>query len=212
MQLSRGNWGKIKMISEAPATRRIPRGRQRREQLVCVAEKVFLEHGFADSTMQTIATRAGASKETLFAEIVDRCSQQISGPESALSRKAPPRRVLFELGCGLLRLMTQGETPSLLRLVIAEIPRTPELGAILYSKGPGVTLDRLTEYLRAATERGELRCRRPARAAKLFLGAVIANYRVLALINPPKTPIAESEIRDHVRGAVAMFLAYYARK
>ena len=54
-----------------------------------------------------------------------------------------------------------------------------------------MTLDRLTEYLRAATARGELRCRRPARAAKLFLGAVIANYRVLALINPPKTPIAE---------------------
>ncbi|HEY8137227.1 MAG TPA: TetR/AcrR family transcriptional regulator [Methylocystis sp.] len=189
---------------------------------MCVAEKVFLELGFADSTMQTIATRAGASKETLyrhfsskealFAEVIGRGAQQISGPESALSSKAPPRRVLFELGCGLLRLMTQGEAASLLRLVIAEIPRTPELGAILYAKGPGVTLDRLTEYLRAATERGELRCRRPARAAKLFLGAVIANYRVLALINPPKTPIAESEIRDHVRGAVTMFLAYYARE
>ena len=222
MQLSRGNRGKIKMNSDAPATRRIPRGRQRREQLVCVAEKVFLEHGFADSTMQTIATRAGASKETLyrhfaskealFAEIIGRCSQQISGPESALSSKAPPRRVLFELGCGLLRLMSQGEAMPLLRLVIAEIPRTPELGAILYAKGPGMTHDRLTEYLRAATERGELHCSRPARAAKLFLGAVIANYRVLALINPPKTPISESEIRDHVRGAVTMFLAYYARK
>ena len=189
------------MDSDAPATRRIPRGRQRREQLVCVAEKVFLEHGFADSTMQTIATRAGASKETLyrhfaskealFAEIIGRCSRQISGPESALSSKAPPRRVLFELGCGLLRLITDGEAMPLLRLVIAEVPRTPELGAILYASGPGMTLDRLTEYLRAATERGELHCRRPARAAKLFLGAVIANHRVLALINPPKTPIAE---------------------
>jgi AcrR family transcriptional regulator len=210
------------MISEAPAARRIPRGRQRREQLVCVAEKVFLEHGFADSTMQTIATRAGASKETLyrhfackealFAEVIGRRAQQIAGPESALSRKAPPRRVLFELGCGVLKLMTQGEVVPLLRLVIAETPRTPELGAILYAKGPGATLDRLTEYLRAATARGELDCRRPARAAKMFLGAVIANYRVLALINPPKKPIAETEIRDHVRGAVAMFLAYYARK
>ena len=210
------------MTSEDRCTKRIPRGRQRREQLVCVAEKVFLEHGFADSTMQTIATRAGASKETLyrhfaskealFAEIIGRGARQISGPESALSRKGPPRRVLFELGCDLLRLMTQGDAPCLLRLVIAEIPRSPELGAILYAMGPGATLDRLTEYLRAATERGELRCRRPARAAKLFLGAVVANFRMLALINPPKTPVTEPEIRDHVRGAVTMFLAYYARK
>jgi len=210
------------MTSEAPAARRVPRGRQRREQLVCVAERVFLEHGFTDSTMQTIASRAGASKETLyrhfackealFAEVIGRRAEQISGPESALSSDGPPRRVLFELGCGLLRLMTQGELVPLLRLVIAETPRTPELGAILYAKGPGATLDRLTDYLRAATARGALRCRHPARAAKLFLGAVIANYRVLSLIDPPKAPVGEAEIRDHVRGAVAMFLAYHARR
>jgi AcrR family transcriptional regulator len=149
------------MTSEAPAVRRVPRGRERREQLVRVAEEVFLVHGFADSTMQTIASRAGASKETLyrhfaskealFAEVVGRRAAQISGPESALSSKAPPRRVLFELGCGLLRLMTQGEVVPLLRLVIAESARTPELGAILYAKGPGATCDRLTDYLRAAT-------------------------------------------------------------
>jgi TetR/AcrR family transcriptional regulator, mexJK operon transcriptional repressor len=210
------------MTSEAPATRRIPRGRQRREQLVCVAEKVFLANGFSDTTMQMIATSAGASKETLYrhfaskeallAEVVGRRARRISGPESALSREAPPRRVLFELGCGLLRLMTEGDAVSLLRLVIAETPRTPQLGAIVYAEGPGVTLEALTKYLRAATARGELRCRRPERAAKLFIGAVVANYRVLSLINPPKTPLADSEIRDHVRGAVTMFLAYYARK
>jgi AcrR family transcriptional regulator len=189
---------------------------------VCVAEEAFLEHGFADTTMQTIASRAGASKETLyrhfsskealFAEVVGRRAQHIAGPESALSSTAPPRRVLFELGCGLLRLMTHGEAVPLLRLVIAESARTPELGAILYAKGPGATLERLTDYLRAATARGELNCRRPERAAKLFIGAVITNYRVQALINPPKTPVAEAEIRDHARGAVAMFLAYYSRR
>ncbi len=222
MQPARMNQGHAEMIVEASTVRRIPRGQQRREQLVSVAERVFLEHGFTDSTMQTIASRAGASKETLyrhfaskealFAEVIGRRAEQISGSESALSGDGPPRRVLFELGCNLLRLMTQGEVVSLLRLVIAETPRTPELGAILYAKGPGATLDRLTDYLRAATARGELRCRQAPRAAKLFLGAVIANYRVIGLIDPPKTPIGEAEIRNHVRGAVAMFLAYYGRR
>jgi len=92
MRLSRTNWGQIEMTSEAPAVRRVPRGRERREQLVRVAEEVFLVHGFADSTMQTIASRAGASKETLyrhfaskealFAEVVGRRAAQISGPRA----------------------------------------------------------------------------------------------------------------------------------
>ncbi|MGA8172390.1 MAG: TetR/AcrR family transcriptional regulator [Methylocystis sp.] len=215
-------WGQAEASVEACAARRVPRGPQRREQLVCVAEQVFLESGFAETTMQTIASRAGASKETLyrhfaskealFAEVVGRRAAQVSGSESALSLGGPPRRVLFELGCGVLTLMTQGEAVPLLRLVIAESTRTPELGAILYAKGPAATLNLLTDYLRGATQRGELRCRRPEQAARLFIGAVIANYRVRALIDPPKTPIGEKEIRAHVRAAVAMFLAYYARK
>ena len=157
------------MTSEAPAARRIPRGQQRREQLVCVAEQVFLEHGFTDSTMQTIASRAGASKETLyrhfackealFAEVIGRRAEQISGAESALSSDGPPRRVLFELGCGVLKLMTQGD-PVPCSASLSPRPRERQLGAI-YAKGPGATLERLTEYLRAATARGELRCTSP---------------------------------------------------
>ena len=208
------------MICEERAARRIPRGPRRREELVRVAEAVFLEHGFTESTMQLIASRAGASKETLyrhfanketlFAEVIRRRAALVSGPESALSRVGPPRRVLFSLGRGLLELMTQGEAVPLLRLVIAEAPKSPELGVILYENGPGRTLNRLADYLRAATVRGELRCRHPNQAAKLFVGAVITNYRIMNLIVHPTTPVGEAEIRAHVRGAVSMFLSRYA--
>lgn len=203
----------------APAIRRIPRGQQRRLQLVSVAEQVFLELGFSNSTMQTIASRAGASKETLyrhfaskqalFAEVVSRRAAQISGPESGFLSAGPPRAVLFSLGFNLVTRMTEGEAPALLRLAIAETSRSPELGVILYEKGPGTTQDRLTAYLRDATARGELRCEQPEQAARLFLGAVIANYRLISLINPARTKASEGEIRSHVHSAVGMFLSYY---
>jgi TetR/AcrR family transcriptional regulator, mexJK operon transcriptional repressor len=206
--------------AEFDSGRRVSRGDTRRRELADVAEQVFLQRGFSNTTMQMIASQAGGSKETLyrhfaskeslFAEIVSRKVARISGPESALARDGTPKQVLFELGHSLLSMMTKSDTSSLFRVVVAEAPRSPELAAIFYSHGPGVTLQRLTDYLRAATRRGDLHCHQPRRAAKLFLGAVVAQHHLHSLIGQPLTLVSEAEIRDHVRAAIAMFLARYS--
>jgi TetR/AcrR family transcriptional regulator, mexJK operon transcriptional repressor len=199
--------------------RRIPRGHERRCQIVVVAEEVFLEHGFSNSTMQQIATRAGASKETLyrhfanketlFAEVVSRKAAQISGPEAGFEQEGPPRQILFDLGLNLAKKMVQPEIVALLRLAIAETARNPTLGEILYERGPAATLNRLADYLRDATARGELNCPNALQAAKLFFGAVAANYRLIAMLNPPKPRPGEEELQAHVGAAVEMFLCCY---
>jgi TetR/AcrR family transcriptional repressor of mexJK operon len=209
----------LKPDGEPKPSRRVPRGDIRRMELADVAEQVFLERGFANTTMQMIASRAGGSKETLyrhfaskealFAEIVGRKAARISGPESALARDGTPEQILYELGHSLLSMMTKRDTSSLFRVVVGEAPRSPELAAIFYAHGPGVTLQRLTDYLRAATRRGDLHCEQPLRAAKLFLGAVIAQHHLYSLIGQPPTPLSETEIREHVRAAITMFLARY---
>src|ERR1700761_2198982 len=209
----------LKQDGEPKPARRVPRGDLRRRELADVAERVFLEKGFANTTMQMIASRAGgskealyrhfASKEALFAEIVGRKAARISGPESALARDGTPEQVLFEFGHSLLSMMTRSDTSSLFSVVVAEAPRSPELAAIFYANGPGVTLQRLTDYLRTASRRGDLHCQQPLRAAKLFLGAVVAQHHLYSLIGQPATPVSEAEIREHVRAAIAMFLARY---
>jgi TetR/AcrR family transcriptional regulator, mexJK operon transcriptional repressor len=209
----------LRQDGEPKPVRRVPRGDIRRMELADVAEHVFLERGFANTTMQMIASRAGGSKETLyrhfaskealFAEIVGRKAARISGPESALARDGTPEQVLFELGHSLLSMMTRSDTSLLFSVVVAEAPRSPELAAIFYAHGPGVTLRRLTDYLRAATRRGDLHCEQPLRAAKLFLGAVVAQHHLQSLIGQPPAPVPEVEIREHVRAAIAMFLARY---
>jgi len=188
-------------------------------ELAAIAERVFLMRGFSDTTMQMIASQAGGSKETLyrhfkskealFAEVVGRRAARISGPESALARDEVPEVALFDLGISLLRMMTRKDAASLFRIVVAEAPRAPKLGAIFYAQGPGATLERLTKYLRAAAGRGQLRCRDPLRAAKLFLGAVVAQHHLHSLIGQPHAAISEAEMRRHVREAVSMFLACY---
>jgi AcrR family transcriptional regulator len=223
VQTTPGAVSGMKVSSEAAIAgrRRVPRGNVRRRELAGVAEEVFLETGFADTTMQMIASRAGASKETLyrhfaskealFAEIMKERAITLAGPGSALGRHQAPRRALGELGLNLLRMMIYGKAPALFRVVVAETPRTAPLGALFYSAGPGAILDRLTEYLREETARGHLYCRRPGQAARLFLGAVIANHHLLVLVAPPEKPITDRDLQAHVRAAVALFLARYGK-
>jgi len=133
----------------------------------------------------------------------------ISGPHSALARDEEPEAALSGLGIGLMRLMMRSDTSSLLKIVVAEAPGSPQLAKVFYARGPGATLARLTDYLRVATGRGQLDCPQPLLAAKLFIGSVVAHHHLCALIGQPPAVLSESEMRKHVHAAVAMFLARY---
>jgi TetR/AcrR family transcriptional repressor of mexJK operon len=200
-------------------TRKVPRGDRRRVELVDVAEKMFLERGYAETTMQVIAEAAGASKETLyrhfeskellFAEIVGRKAQMISGPDTGITRGGSPEAVLSKLGTNLLRAISTGQSSFLFRTVVAEAVWTPELGDIFYERGPGLTVKRLTQYLAEASARGELHCDEPETAARLFLGAVVSQFHLCRLVQSSWKPPTAREITRHVNAAVSMFLAQF---
>jgi TetR/AcrR family transcriptional regulator, mexJK operon transcriptional repressor len=189
-------------------------------ELAGVAERLFLKHGFTETTMQMIASEAGGSKETLyrhfaskealFAELISARAAAIAGPQSALAGDDAPDKVLTELGLSLMHVISMRDSSSLLSIVVAETHRAPELAGIFYSRGPGATLERLTGYLRSATRRGQLRCPDPQRAAKLFLGAVISHHHLHSLIGQPAKAVTKVEMRRHVSAAVEMFLSHFA--
>ncbi len=119
-------------------------------ELAAVAERLFLKHGFAETTMQMIAWRPKRSKETLyrhfaskealFAELINARAVTVAGPQSALARDEPPETALLELGMSLMNLMMKGEAPSLFNIVLADARRAPDLAHIFYDQGPGATL------------------------------------------------------------------------
>ncbi len=209
-------------MRKTAAIRKVPRGERRRGELIDVAEKMFLEHGFADTTMQMIAQAAGASKETLyrhfenkeqlFAEIVSRKARLISGPDAPMTRGGRVETVLSELGVTLLRTILKGEGSFLFRTVVTEAARSPELGNLFYARGPGLTVERLTQYLTEATARGELDCEDPILAARLFLGAVVSQFHLRRLFQSAWKPPTEKEIGRHVEAAVSMFMAKFAAR
>jgi hypothetical protein len=109
-----------------------------------------------------------------------------------------------------MRLLMKSDTSSLLKIVVAEAPHSPQLAKVFYARGPGATLEKLTDYLRVATRRGQLDCPQPLLAAKLFIGSVVAQHHLYSLIGQPPAAPSDSEMRKHVHAAVMMFLARYA--
>jgi TetR/AcrR family transcriptional regulator, mexJK operon transcriptional repressor len=170
--------------------------------------------------MQIIAKEAGASKETLYrhfgskeelfsAVIRSRSARITGGNEGELSVEASPRDILFDLGLNLLRFLVSPNSLSLYRAIVTEIPREPELGRIFYTQGPARLLNQFARYLASATLCGKLCCPEPELAAKLFLGAIVANYQLRGLLSPDEDLFSDQKIRAHVNEAVNMFLARY---
>lgn len=210
----------IELADPASVCTPVRRGAKRRREIAAVAEQVFFENGFTDTTMQTIAVRAGASKETLyrhfgskeglFAEIVaSRAQDFLANLDENFERPGSVADVLRSLGRTLLQSMVCSDAISLCRTVVSESPRNPELGRIFFAGGPERVRTRLTEFLTAAATRNELSCSDPTLAARLFLGSVIGSYHLarLVLADPPIPP--PSQLEKHVDEAVVMFLRNY---
>ena len=199
----------------------VPRGEKRRREIAAVAEQVFFDQGFSDTTMQTIAARAGASKETLyrhfgskeglFAEIVEnRAKDFLDGLDENFERPGSVGDVLRDLGSRMLEAMVEKDAVSLCRTVVAEVSRNPELGYIFYARGPERVRNRITEFLGAAVDRGELACPDPALAARIFVGAIVSEYHLTRLVLETQPPLSRDQILAHVNETVAMLLERYA--
>ena len=198
----------------------VPRGEKRRREIAAVAERVFFEHGFGETTMQTIAAEAGASKETLyrhfgskeglFSEIVEsRANTFLEGLDENLQRPGTLKEALRTLGLRLLQAMVEREALCLYRTVVAENSRYPDLGRIFYEQGPERVKTGLAKYLEAAKGRGELRCEDCTLAATIFLGAVLSHYHTRALVFPQEASLTRAQVKTHVDEVVAMFVSCY---
>jgi TetR/AcrR family transcriptional regulator, mexJK operon transcriptional repressor len=124
----------------APQTR----SDKKRLQIRAAAKQLFLQHGFQSTTTDAIAAAAAVSKETLYryytnkqdlfldvlrsltvdcgfwVELLDRSTE----PKTRQEFRALLRTTLH----GLLETMMQPDYVAILRLIVAESPRFPELG------------------------------------------------------------------------------------
>ena len=201
-------------------SRREARKRDRQEMILEVAQRYFLDHGYAGTTMSRIAAALGGSKGTLwnhfpskdalFAAVLDRVARtyrarlsQILDPDAGLEE------VLLGACISLVGKVTSPEAIALQRLVISEGGRFPELSRIFFELAPRNTRALLAEFLEGAMRRGALRAADPLEAARALTALCMAGLHHQLLMGQISHVEPENIERD-AAFAVDLFLRAYA--
>jgi len=201
---------------------RVPRGEVRRGEIASIAERVFLKHGFAETTMRMVAVEAGASTETvyrhfgskdeMFIEVVGNRTRELRQRiETELEGTGPLPTVLEAVGTNLYVSMIMPEVSALACIIVGEVPRNPALGEAFYAMAPGRTLGKLTSYLTEARVRGDFVGDDPELAANMFIGLIIGKVLPVRLFIPHREDFSPAQMKRHVGEAVRIFLSVYYR-
>lgn len=145
------------------------------------------------------------SKESLFAAVVENLRKRIALPDAALEQDHDPALALGRYGRSHLAVIGSGPVLSLMRMILAESARVPEMSRAFYRAGPGEIILRLAAYLRQQDAAGRLRVPDPEQAAEQFLGMVVGITQMRRLLALPD----ESAIDRRIDEAVNTFMARY---
>lgn len=146
------------------------------------------------------------SKRDLFRAVTQRLYAGLLEADALLApADEAPETALPRLARAILKHLRQPEVRGLLRLVIAEQQRIPELAAEFQSAGKGPAVGLVERYFAGAHEHGRLVVADPLLAAQQFLGAVKESLFWPALIGLP-TSADENAV---INAATAMILRVY---
>jgi len=187
----------------------------RRHILLDAAEAVFLREGYAAANMDEIARNAGMSKRTLYqhfsskAELFEAVMTAALAPlriDSALVEDEPDiARALAGMLAACTRHLLAARQCELIRLVISEVHRSPELADAFHRAGPGRGADSLETRIAREARQGRLRVNDPHKAAEMLYGMALGAAHMKVLLGLREPP-GEAEIVQHINEAVTAFL------
>lgn len=211
----------MEMVRETPIiSRREARRNNRRDAILAVARRSFLEQGYAATSMSAIAATTGGSKATLwsyfsskaelFEAVLDRATLEFRQRLSMLLEPGGDLEATLHSFCmSFIERVTAPQAIALYRLVFSEAERFPEIGEIFYQRGPRSTHDLLGGFIASVIERGRLRDADPAEATKMLILLCMAGCHQQLLLGRISTVTPEM-IRADADAAIRVFLKTYA--
>jgi len=193
------------------------RGRARLAKILDAATELFLRVGYEQTSIDAILLQSGGSKSTLYAyfptkedlfrSVIDNVVDN-TDLGMALDVSSNARMVLFEFALNRQRVLLAPRHRAVLRLVIAERERFPDLAQIYYDRGPKRSGAQLITYLEALRNREVLAIDDAEEAAAFFIGMLFQHWhRHIYLMESPAP--SELAIRAHAERVVARFWAAY---
>ncbi|PGH53729.1 transcriptional regulator [Azospirillum palustre] len=193
------------------------RGSVKRDAVVEAATRAFLTHGYEASSMDAIAADANVSKRTvynhfpgkreLFQAVVSELYEGFRSEDgqSLLRHDQPPERALPAFLRSLLAHTGRPEVRGLLRLVIAEHQRFPELSQDYLEGGKSHAYALLDDYIAAQHARGRLNAPDPHVVATQLLGGMKEVLFWPTMLGLPVTADPETVIADSVAALIRAY-------
>ncbi|HEY8219006.1 MAG TPA: TetR/AcrR family transcriptional regulator [Methylobacter sp.] len=201
----------------------IKRGRPRkgeellsRDRLLDTAFSLFLEHGYGNLSLETIAREARVSMRTiysqfggkagLFGAVIRRCSDQfVTSLSEEYDLERSPEQALTFFAKQFLHSITRPDVVRVRAILIGESLRFSDLASQFYEQGPQRTLDHLTQFFARQQQAGYFAAMDPHFLADQFLSALRSERFQKLQLGLEPTP-DEAEIDAWVRQAVDLFL------
>lgn len=193
----------------------------KREQIATAARRLFLDNGFAGTSMDAVTAEAGVSKQTLynyFPTKIDLLASVIHGSVGDLGLTPPDpatlenltdlRAALLGFGSSLSTTLLRPDAISLVRLILGEAFRVPELRQAFRDALPGQVLHHTTTLLQRAADVGCISLPNPDLAARMFVGSMMTYVALDGFLSanpsPPPSRAALEELVDTFLSTVAV--------
>nr|WP_298724479.1 TetR/AcrR family transcriptional regulator [uncultured Steroidobacter sp.] len=193
----------------------------KRDEIVEIARKTFLELGYERASMAEISARLGGSKatlygyfpskEALFLAIVSKLAEQYVSPaverlEQSVDEDV--REALQRFGEQFLAFTSDPEAVASYRVVVSEAAHS-DIGESFYETGPKRTIAAIGRYLAGAMDRKQLRRADPEVAAQ-HLTALLAHGEPWHQYFLRKAPSpTRAQIKRIVERALDVFIGGY---
>ncbi len=188
-----------------------------RAAILSAATDLFLESGYDRTSLARVAESAGVSKATLFkqfptkAELFEAMVLAAGDAPDGEFVDPPPgdfHAGLVVLGLAYAELLSRPRMADLIRAVIAESPRFPELRQRTFDFGTLPVLAALGRFLRAENAAGAADIDDPDAAAAQFLGMISTVVFWPRLVHG-NWSLTEDETRQVVDEAARTMVARY---
>ncbi|XEC96006.1 TetR/AcrR family transcriptional regulator [Paenibacillus tarimensis] len=199
------------------------RARAKQAQIRSAAERLFLQNGFAATSMDAITAEAGVSKQTVYSYypskeelLIDVLKQLIHGltdnlfsiRNMPLNNRDELQQVLSDLAHQFISTLMQTNYLALARVIIAETPRFPKLGSLFRSSVPDQVIKSVSAILEQANSKGLVNVTDVNAAVRMFVGPLLTYILLDGLLvtdSPPQQPDT-----DDVKAIVRLYMAAVA--
>jgi AcrR family transcriptional regulator len=190
----------------------------KREQIIQAASDAFLQKGYQNASMETIAAEAGVAKQTLynyfgnkdalFEEVVNLlCNCENEQMRSTDISSDRVEAVLQAYAQGLISDLLSIEDTALFRMMVAEALHFPNLGRMFFQAGMEKDRQLLVDFLVRQQEAGNLVIDDAEQAALFIQGALNAYFRP-KFIMTGESPSRE-EMQKHIDYCIDKILKLY---